>query len=77
MALPQAPPAKGPKEPIRQTLRLPQEKLIHCAGQPWFNTHHCSLTFPKRNAEKSFLMRANANSGDTRQSSWRAIQPET
>src|SRR6516162_8106714 len=68
---------KGPKEPTRKTLRLPQEKLRCCAGQPWFNTHRCSPTFPKRNAEKSFLVRANANTGDTRQSSWRAIQPET
>ena len=76
MALSQEPPAKGPKVTNQKNAAAPARKA-EGAGQPWFNTHRCSPTFPKRNAEKSFLVRANANTGDTRQSSWRAIQPET
>ena len=77
MALSQEPPAKGPKVTNQKNAAAPARKAEMLRRAAWFNTHRCSPTFPKRNAEKSFLVRANANTGDTRRSSWTAIQPET
>jgi len=42
MALSQEPPAKGPKGTNQTNAAAPAREADTCAGQPRFNTHHCS-----------------------------------